>query len=211
MSSRLRTGQRVLFIGDSITDSGRNRSDGGDMGTGFASLIAAWYSALYPDLNVHFINRGLSGNRVSDLLARWQRDCIDLQPDWVSILIGINDMLRHFDSGMITSENQFETDYRAILDLTRRNTQASIILCDPFLGLPEGVDPDWRDDLEPKIAIVQRLAHEYDTLHLPLDAIFSDVTKTRDPSFWLPDGVHPTPTGHALIAQHWLRLMGAIS
>ncbi len=88
----------VLLQGDSITGGGRNYADGNDLGTGYAMLVAAWFSAAYPEQRVRFINRGMGGNRVCDLKARWQRDCLDRRPAWVSILIGVNDTWRRYDS-----------------------------------------------------------------------------------------------------------------
>src|SRR3982750_155720 len=104
----------VLFQGDSITDAGRLDSADG-MGFGYANLAAAWFSALYPEKRVRFINKGISGNRVVDLARRWQTDCLDLKPDWVSILIGINDVWRRYDSNDPTSVVDYESGYRALL------------------------------------------------------------------------------------------------
>src|SRR5690349_8764111 len=108
----------VLFQGDSITDAGRRESSDG-MGFGYANLAAAWFSALYPEKRVRFINRGISGNRAADLVARWKADCLDLKPDWVSILIGINDTWRRYDSGDATSVEVYEANYRNILTQTQ--------------------------------------------------------------------------------------------
>lgn len=92
MEKRLiKQGDTVLFQGDSITDAGRDRSNGADLGRGYALMAAGWFNALFPEVGAKFLNRGISGNRVKDLQARWQQDCVDLQPDWVSIYIGIND------------------------------------------------------------------------------------------------------------------------
>src|SRR5215217_1440945 len=103
----------VLFQGDSITDAGRLDSADG-MGFGYANYAAAWFSALYPEKRVRFLNRGISGNRAVDLERRWQADCLDLKPDWVSILIGINDTWRRYDGNDPTSTEQYITSYRAI-------------------------------------------------------------------------------------------------
>lgn len=200
----------VLFQGDSITDSGRNYIDGNDLGTGYAMLAAAWFSAAYPDKRVRFINRGIGGNRISDLRARWQRDCLDLRPVWVSILIGINDTWRRYDSNDPVPVGAFERDYRAILTALRDRLRARLIICEPFL-LPVPDDRiAWREDLDPKIAVVRRLAREFEAIYVPLDGLFAAAAMRREPAFWLPDGVHPTPAGHALIAQSWLRAVGAL-
>lgn len=200
---------RVLFQGDSITDAGRSRLDDADLGRGYAAMVAAWFSARYPERNVRFLNRGISGNRSRDLCARWQEDCLDLKPTWVSILIGINDTWRRYDSDDPTPVEDFEANVRAVLDRTRSNVQAHILLLEPFvLPVPEDRRA-WRVDLDPKIHAVRRLAREFEADLIPLDGLFAAAAVHRDPAFWLPDGVHPTPAGHALIAQAWLRAVGA--
>jgi acyl-CoA thioesterase I len=198
----------VLFQGDSITDAGRSRENTADLGFGYPALVAAWYSALFPAKNVRFINRGISGNRASDLLARWQTDCLDLKPNLVSILIGINDTWRRYDSNDPTSTETYQTNYRAILEQCARSG-AQILMLEPFL-LP--IPPDrkgWRVDLDPKIQAARELAREFGAAYIALDGVFAEAAARRDPAFWLPDGVHPSLAGHALIAQAWLKAAGA--
>jgi len=200
----------VLFQGNSITDATRDYTDGASLGSGYAAMIAAWFSALYPEKNVRFLNRGISGNRVCDLVERWQRDTLDIAPSWLSVMIGINDCWRRFDSNMPTTREEFETDYRAILNQAREKTAARLIILDPFL-LP--VQPEWRtwrEDLDPKIEAVHRLAEEFQAVHILLDDMFKAACKKQPPEFWSWDGVHPTAAGHALIAQAWLRAVGAM-
>lgn len=206
----LKDGELVLFQGDSITDAGRNRNDINDLGLGYPMFIASWFSALYPDKNVRFINRGISGDRVRNLKARWQEDCLDLKPDWISILIGINDCWRRYDSNDPTSVEAFESDYRYILDQVKEKLNAKIILCEPFV-LPTPEDRvQWREDLDPKIHVVRKLAREYGAIFIPLDGIMAQACARKEPAFWAADGVHPTPAGHALIAQAWLKAVGAL-
>lgn len=200
--------QTVLFQGDSITDAGRMESSDG-MGFGYANLIAAWFSALYPEKHVRFINKGISGNRVVDLAQRWQKDCLDLKPDWVSILIGINDTWRRYDSNDPTSAEIYETGYRGILQQVAA-TGARIIVCEPFV-LPVPADRvAWRVDLDPKIDAARRLAREFQAIYVPFDGIFAASSTHVDPAFWAEDGVHPSLSGHALMAQSWLRAVKAI-
>jgi lysophospholipase L1-like esterase len=200
----------VLFQGDSITDAGRSRENDAELGWGYAGLAAAWFSALYPEKNVRFLNRGVGGERVKDLRARWQRDCLDLRPAWVSIMIGINDTWRRYDSGDPTLAEAYEADYRAILKAVRDRLGARLIVCEPFL-LPFPKDRvAWREDLDPKIAVARELAREFAAIYVPLDGVFARVAVQREPAFWLNDGVHPTLAGHALIAQEWLRAVKAI-
>ncbi|HET7578900.1 MAG TPA: SGNH/GDSL hydrolase family protein [Bacillales bacterium] len=195
----------VLFQGDSITDAGRNYEDKVNLGAGYAMMAAAWFSALHPEKNVTFLNRGISGNRVKDLRARWEEDCLNLRPDWVSILIGINDCWRRYDSNDPTSVESFESDYRVILEQVQQELGSRLILCEPFV-LPHPSDrEEWREDLDPKIAVVRKLAREFDAIYVPFDGIFAQAATRRYPSFWAEDGVHPSAAGHALMAQHWLK------
>lgn len=210
MSTFIGDHQVVLFQGDSITDAGRSRSNDDDLGQGYAAMVAAWFSAQYPEKQVRFINRGISGNRAKDLRGRWQEDCLNLKPDWVSILIGINDVWRRYDSGDATAASVYEENYRAILQSIKQNLSARIIICEPFV-LP--VPPDranWREDLDPKIFVARKLAREFNAIYVPLDGIFAAAASQREPAFWASDGVHPAPAGHALIAQSWLKAVRAI-
>lgn len=200
----------VLFQGDSITDAGWDRKNpDSSLGGGYAMMAASWFSALYPEKRVRFLNRGISGNRAKDLAARWQRDCLDLKPTWVSIMIGVNDTWRRFDSKDATSAEDYEASYRTILQQTRQ-AGARLIVIEPFV-LP--TPPDrvaWREDLDPKIHAARRLAREFGAILVPMDGIVNAAAARREPAFWAGDGVHPSPAGHALMAQAWLHAVGAV-
>lgn len=201
----------VLFQGDSITDWGRNYEDPSSLGVGYALMLAGRLGHLYPDLNLKFINRGISGNRAVDLQERWDKDCLELKPTWVSIYIGINDTWRRYDSGQETSAADFEAAYRDLIERTRKTLDAKLILLEPFvLPVPED-RKGWREDLDPKIQIVRELAREYDALLVPLDGLFNAASAKADSAYWAPDGVHPSPAGHALITDAWLRTVGVLS
>ena len=210
MQPLFRDGDIVLFQGDSITDAGRDQTDPENLGYGYAMMAATWFQALYPEKDVHFLNRGISGNRVKDLLARWQEDCLDLQPTWISLLIGINDTWRRYDNNDPTSTISYEDSYRSLLERTTTTRDVRLILCEPFV-LPVPADREsWREDLDPKIAVARKLAREYGALYVPFDGIFAQAATQRDLAFWAHDGVHPTAAGHALMAQAWLRTVKAI-
>ena len=200
----------VLFQGDSITDAGRDRSNDADLGTGYAAVAAAEISAMYPDRGIRFLNRGIGGNRARDLADRWQEDCIDLKPSWVSIMIGINDTWRGYDSGDPTSTDAYEEAFRDILTRTRDRLDARIVIVEPFC-LPHPPDRlAWREDLDPKIQVARAMAREFADLYVPTDGLFAQAAVKEPPSFWADDGVHPTPAGHALIARAWLKTVGAV-
>ncbi|MEC0169384.1 SGNH/GDSL hydrolase family protein [Paenibacillus graminis] len=201
----------ILFQGDSITDWGRNYEDPSSLGVGYALMVAARLGLLYPEKKLTFINRGISGNRAADLQRRWDKDCLELKPTVVSIYIGINDTWRRFDSGEETTAAQFEASYRDLIERTLRATNAKLILVEPFvLPVPED-RKGWRQDLDPKIHVVRELAREYGALLVPLDGLFAAASVKADSAFWAPDGVHPSPAGHALITDAWLKAVGAIS
>ncbi len=201
----IQPGDLVLFQGDSITDAGRSRENDADLGRGYAAMIAAWFGAAWPEKGAHLVNRGISGDRAKDLAARWQPDCLALKPNLVSILIGINDTWRRYDHNDPTSAEAFEASYHAILTQVRDQLGARLVICEPFL-LPVPDDRRaWRVDLDPKIAVARDLARRFGAIYVPLDGIFAQASTRREPAFWAADGVHPTPAGHALIAQAWLK------
>ncbi|MCR8634054.1 SGNH/GDSL hydrolase family protein [Paenibacillus radicis (ex Xue et al. 2023)] len=209
MQSWIKEGDVVLFQGDSITDAGRNRDKGDDLGKGYALMAAAQFSALYPEKQVQFVNRGISGNRVKDLQKRWQEDCLDLKPNVVSIYIGINDTWRRYDRNDPTSTEQFEEVYRDILKQSAK-LEAKLVIIEPFvLPVPED-RKQWREDLDPKITVVRELAREFGARLVCLDGLFAQASARAAASFWAPDGVHPSPAGHALIAKAWLQAVGAV-
>lgn len=200
----------VLFQGDSVTDVSRNREENIDLGKGYAMIASALFSSLYPEKQVRFINKGISGSRVKDLQGRWEEDCLNLNPTWVSILIGINDCWRRYDKNDPTSIEEFEAGYRDILTRTRENLDARIILCEPFV-LQEPKDRQaWREDLDPKIQVVRKLSKEFDALYIPFDGLFAQAASRCDSTFWSLDGVHPTLAGHGLMAKAWLKAINAI-
>jgi len=149
MPIQLQKNMRILFQGDSITDAGRGKPPG--LGTGYARIAADIMLSRAPELGLTIMNRGISGNRAKDLVERWGRDCVELKPDVVSIMIGINDTWRAFDSDDPTTAEAFEESYRTILERTRDESGAKIVMVEPFvLACP----PDrvaWRADLDPKI------------------------------------------------------------
>ncbi|NLJ73914.1 MAG: SGNH/GDSL hydrolase family protein [Firmicutes bacterium] len=195
----------VLFQGDSVTDWGRDYDNAESLGYGYPFLTANWFSALHPEKNVRFVNRGVSGNRVRDLEKRWKADCLDLKPHVVSIMIGINDCWRRYDQNDPTSVESFEAGYTNILAQTREHLDAEIVLIEPFLLPVLPGQEEWREDLDPKIQVVRKLAREFETALIPMDGLFGQAMTKREPSYWAADGVHPTDPGHALIAQAWLK------
>lgn len=199
------TRRRLLFIGDSITDGGRDRSLSGDLGSGYVATIAHRLRADgHRDLEV--LNRGVSGDCAVDLEARWDEDCLDLGPDLLSIHVGVNDTWRRYDSAVETSTEQFETTVRSLLTAVRDRLGIPVVLVEPFVVQVPPVEPEWRVDLDPKIAVIRNLGTEFGVRVLRADEIFSDAA-TRQPAQTLAsDGVHPTDAGHDLLASAWMAL-----
>jgi len=210
MTMLIEEGDIVLFQGDSITDAGRDRRVADSLGAGYAMMTAGWFMASHPSMCVRFMNLGVSGDRVKDLQARWQADCLGLRPTVVSILVGINDVWRRYDSGDPTPVEAFRAGYRDLLTRTRAGPDARIVLLEPFLLHAKPGQERWREDLDPKIEAVRGLAAETGAMLVPLDRLFAEACRHQPPAFWAADGVHPTPAGHALIARAWLEAMGAV-
>lgn len=205
----LLNGQIVLFQGDSITDSGRQRERPGDLGQGYVAQIAAWFTAAHPDRSIAFLNRGVGGDRVKDLEARWDADCLALKPDWLTVFVGINDCWRRYDANDPTTTEAFAAGYRALLTRARA-AGIRLILMEPFVAPWPADRAAWREDLDPKIEAVRSLATAFGALHVPLDALFAEACAARPAREWAADGVHPTPAGHALIARSWLSTVGGL-
>ena len=163
---------KILFQGDSITDANRNRTNIHDLGQGYAKYAALLIEAAMPDTEFEFIDLGISGNRSDDILARTDTDIIDIDPDVISILIGINDVWHRHSHGREMTDEQFEANYRAVLERIRKETHAKILILCPFL-LPSSDKEEWRDEVDRIAAIVCRLADEYADAYLPLDERFA--------------------------------------
>jgi lysophospholipase L1-like esterase len=204
-------GTVVLFQGDSITDSGRDRNSAdantaGALGTGYPLLAAAAALAAYPDRGLRFYNRGISGNKVPDLQQRWATDTIALQPDVLSILIGVNDFWHKLDGRYAGTVQDYENQYAALLDETRRALpRVRLIVLEPFVLRYGAVDNRWFPEFDARRAAAARVASHARAIFVPLQAIFDERARRVAPQYWAADGVHPTPAGHAVIAERWRR------
>jgi acyl-CoA thioesterase I len=204
-------GKRILFQGDSITDAHRSRDDAGEnsaagLGVGYANLVASHFLASQPTAGMRFLNRGISGHRVVDLYARWKVDALNLQPNVISILVGINDTWHEFNNSNGVELPRFETIYRLMLQMTREALpDVALVLCEPF-ALPCGeVTADWLPDVAARIDVVHRLAAEFGAVLVPFQQALNVAVASGDPAYWAYDGVHPTPAGHRCMADCWLQ------
>ncbi len=202
---------KILFQGDSVTDAGRDRSNPADMGDGYPRYASAMIQDSYPDTEFEFVDLGISGNRTEHLVARLESDFIEVQPDIVSIMIGINDVWHHYAHEFIeTTDEQFEANYRTVLNAIKSRTSARILMIQPFLL--ETVDPakqELCEELARKQAIAKKLADEYADAYLPLDEILHSETE-EEPAYYSADGVHPTPDGACYIGEAYLRAVAPL-
>ena len=209
----IRPNDTVLFQGDSITNAFRmpdEINNAYQLGAGYALLVAAHLLATRPGDQLRFINRGVSGHRLADLLTRWQTDCIDLKPTVLSLLIGINDTMHAMGGAADASAAGYARDYRKLLEWTRRELpEVRLVLCEPFTLVAGNVTPAWREDLAPRQQAVRQLAREFDAVFVPLQQVFDDACKKAPAEYWIYDGIHPTAAGAGLLARQWLTTVTA--
>lgn len=191
---------RVLFQGDSITDSGRNYSDPHDLGWGYASYAAEEIRKRFPEREFEFVDLGISGNQTKDLVARLQSDFIDVQPDVVSVLIGVNDVWHHAEDRSWIPAEVFEERFRRVLTALRQETHAKIMVIEPFL-FPTEDKLFFREDLDPKIQIERRVARELSDVYMPLDGLLASALVGREIADFSDDGVHPNAGGARYIGK----------
>ena len=200
--------QRIVFVGDSITDCGR-RDVAAPYGNGYVSMVRNLLNARYPELNLVVVNRGISGNTVRDLAQRWEKDAIAERPDWLSIKIGINDVWRFFanrpQEGVPLPE--YEATLRRLIERTRAVTGARLILMQPYLIEPDRTDP-MRAEMDRYGAIVSALAREYESVLVRTQDAWDAALAHTSPTVWAEDRIHPTAPGHAVIALAFLRSIG---
>jgi lysophospholipase L1-like esterase len=213
----LEKGAVILFQGDSITDAGRAKGKEGKkaekqhkakaLGKGYPAMAAGELLGAYPDRDLTIYNRGISGNKVPDLAKRWQRDTIDLKPDILSILVGVNDLWHTFAFGSKYKGTikDYKTGYRDLIERSREQIPGvQIVICEPFTLR----DSDHFKPLADYRAVAKQLAQENNLPFVPFQSMFDEATQAAPADFWLWDGVHPTPPGHALMVQKWREVVG---
>ncbi len=199
--------QKILFVGDSITDCGR-RAAAAPYGDGYMSLVRSLLIARCPQLDLRFVNRGISGDTTRELQSRWERDVLAEQPDWVSLMIGINDVWRAFGSNphQAVPLPEYEQTLRDLLTSVRRQG-ARLIVMTPYM-----IEPDLRVPMRRQMDLycsaAERIAHEQDGLLVHSQRAFDDALRDTAPEDWAPDQIHPNNAGHAVLALAWLRAVG---
>ena len=202
---------KILFQGDSITDAGRDKRNYHDMGWGYPKYASALIAEAHPELDIEFINFGISGNRTCQLFDRLYPDAIAFQPDVISILIGINDIWHRYGNDKITTTDaQLELNYRSILERIKKETNAKIIILAPYL-LDCDDKEHMREDLKTVLPIVRKLADEYADAYVPLDELFDEALKTQPaPQYYSGDAVHPNENGARFIAEHYAKAIESL-
>jgi lysophospholipase L1-like esterase len=204
----------ILFQGDSITDAGRSYTDDAGLGSGYPLFVAGRLGMDSPG-QWRVINRGISGNRVVDLYARWKIDCLNLKPDVISILIGINDVWHELGSKNGVEADKFERIYGMLLEETVAILpDTRLMVLEPFVLSSAATEAQWayfHEETALRAKAARMVADEYGAVFVSLQDAFDDAAKLAPAAHWLSDGVHPTPAGHQLIADCWLAALNALS
>ena len=211
---KIKAGERLLFIGDSVTDMGRKRNDVEPseglfepLGTGYPHVVSGLLNAVYPEELIRITNVGISGNTVLSLKSRWQRDVLDLKPDWLSIMIGINDVWRQFDSPQMPEKHVlpdvYEKTLRELVETTLPTLSGGLVLMTPYYIEPNKDNP-MRKRMDEYGAICRKIANDTGVIFVDLQAAFDRVLKYQDPNYITWDRVHPNIYGATVIARAFL-------
>jgi len=204
----------ILFQGDSITDAGRDRNGGQPnntrgLGRGYPALIAGGLLADYASARLTIYNRGISGNKVPDLAARWQADAVDLKPTILSILVGVNDIWHKLNGRYDGTVADYETGYRQLLQRSLKEIAGvRLVVCEPFVLRCGAVSDSWFPEFDTRRAVAKKLADELKLEFVPFQTMFDEAVKQAPPAYWAGDGVHPSLAGHALMAKTWRETLG---
>jgi len=208
---KIHSNSKLLMIGDSITDCGRDRpiaeAPRDALGTGYVSLVNAFLTASMPQARIRVANMGVSGNTVRDLASRWESDVLALNPDWLSILIGINDVWRQFDAWLQTELQVGLEEYSQTLEMLIQKTQPhlkGLILMTPYFIEPNRADP-MRAMMDEYGNVVRDLAKRYSAILVDTQATFDEVLTELHPMVLAEDRVHPNLSGHMILAQAFLK------
>lgn len=212
----------ILFQGDSITDCGRDRNVGAtNLGNGYPNLVMAAISANYP-YEYKFFNKGIGGNRIVDVYARIKADIINLKPDYMSILIGINDCWHEYTTQNGVDAEKFEMIYGLLIEEVKKALpDLKIIILEPFVlpGSATITDEEhpgrwehFKNECTKRRWAAKKIADKYGLTYVPLQDLFNKVNSDApEMGYWLRDGVHPTAAGHELIKREWLKAFETIN
>ena len=209
--SLISQGQVILFQGDSITDAGRDKknqiaNDQKGFGRGYAWMAASQLLISKPNHNLTLHNRGISGNKVHQLDARWDKDCLKIKPDILSILIGVNDIWHGLNGRYDGTAKTYEDDYRKLIKRTRTILpNVKLVICEPFVLRCGAVNDKWFPEFNKYRAAAKKIASENNAVFVPFQSMFDEAIKYAEPKHWAGDGVHPSSHGASLMAHFWLQ------
>lgn len=217
LTSNIPENLTILFQGDSITDGGRNRdrkdaNDGAALGSGYVKDIAFNLLGNHPSKNLKIYNRGISGHKVPQLNDRWDEDCLDLKPDLMSLMIGVNDYWHTLDFDYKGTAQSYSDDLKALLDRTYKSLpDLKLIMLEPFaVAGGSAITTEWDKHFTPYRKHARDIAAEYKATLIPTHTLFQDALKKAPVSYWCPDGVHPSMAGGHLMAEAWLDAFNSI-
>jgi lysophospholipase L1-like esterase len=202
----------ILFQGDSITDAGRNKEDNGfnnprALGTGYALFTAAELLVDYAPLSLKIYNKGISGNKVYQLAERWDKDCLEIKPDVLSILIGVNDFWHKINGQYNGTPEIYRNDYIALLERTKKALpDVRLIICEPF-AVPgvKAVDAKWFPEFYEYQKIAREIADKFGASFIPFQKVYDEAQKKAPGSYWTGDGVHASLAGAAIMSEAWMQ------
>ena len=211
-SIKLSAGDKILFQGDSITDAGRNKENHGFnnpsiLGGGYAFLAAAELLHEHADKSLEIYNKGISGNKVYQLAERWDKEALDIQPDVLSILIGVNDYWHKHNGNYAGTVEVYRKDLTTLLERTKTQLpNVKLVICEPFAvkGV-KAVDESWYPEFDAYRAAAKEIASASGAVFVPFQKVFDEAEKKAPGSYWTTDGVHPSLAGSQLMAQAWLK------
>lgn len=201
----------ILFQGDSITDAGRKKdsdafNNASALGGGYAMIAASGLLFNYADKDLKIYNKGISGNKVYQLAERWEKDTLDLRPNVLSILVGVNDFWHTLTNNYKGTIKTYNDDFKALLDRTKQKLpEVKLIIGEPYAvkGI-KAVDEKWYPAFDEYRKAAREIAASYDAVFIPYQSIYDNAQKTAPGLYWTGDGVHPTLAGTHLMAHAWL-------
>lgn len=213
----LADGATILFQGDSITDARRDKKKFADrandpraLGSGYPFLIAGPLLRANPTKGWKIFNRGISGNKVPDLQKRWQKDCLDMKPAVLSILIGVNDIWHKMHGRYDGTVEDYRKGYTDLLAETKKALpELKLVICEPFALRCGAVKDDWYPEFDQRRAVAAEVAKAAGAIWVPFQSMFDTaIAEGTKPQYWVPDGVHPSIAGHTLMAETWRKCVG---
>ena len=208
-------GTTILFQGDSITDAGRDKKNQianqqKALGAGYAWMAASHLLIKNPQLNLTIHNRGISGNKVHQLANRWDKDCLDLKPDILSIMIGVNDIWHGLNGKYEGTVKTYEDDFLSLMERTRKALpKTQFVICEPFVLRCGAVNDKWFPEFDRYRAAARKVADQNNATFVPFQSMFDEAVQYAPPKHWAGDGVHPSSHGASLMAHFWTQSVQA--